>query len=154
MENFNIEYTRPGMTYYPPEVDDATGQVIEGTDQVVETQFANFAKQERQNGEVSSQEETMVEHSETDFDDQVALADVSEEINNTTIVADDAISDEVVLLDMGDSDSANAVQYLVSEVFAGNITAEDAFNEALTCGLPHNELLQHWNTIKTHFANK
>ena len=154
MENFNLEYSRPGYTYYPPEVDDATGQVIEGTDQVVETQFANFAKEERDNGEVSSQEETIVEHSETDFDDQVSLAEVSEEINNTTVVADDATAEEVMLLDLPQTETANAVQYLVSEVYSGNMSAEEAFNEALTSGLSHNEMLSHWNAIKIHFANK
>ena len=154
MENIVFEQSRPAMTYFPPEVDDATGQPIEGTDQVVDTRFAAFAKGERGNGEVSSDEMTVVEHGEMDFEDQVTLAEVSEEINTTTFVADDDIAHEVAYLDMGESDSAIAVQYLAHQVYAGNMSAEDAFNEAITSGLPHSELLQHWNAMKTHFANK
>ena len=154
MENIVYEQSRPGMTYFPPEVDDATGLPIEGTDQIVDTRFASLAKEDRGNGEVSSDEMTVVEHGEMDFEDQVTLAEVSEEINTTTVVADDDIAYEAAMLDMGDSDSAIAVQYLASQVYSGNMTAEDAFNEAISSGLPHNELLQHWNAMKTHFANK
>ena len=154
MDNFTIEPTRQAMTYYPPERDDATGEIIEGTDTVIDTRFASLAKADRDNGEVSSQEMTVVEHGEDTFDDQVALAEVSEEINTTTFVADDNIAHEVAMLDMGDTDSAIAVQYLAQQVYAGNMSADDAFNEAVTSGLPHSELMSHWNAIKLHFSLK
>ena len=154
MENFTIEPTRQGYTYYPEEVDDATGERIPGTDTVIDTRFANLAKTDRDNGEVSSEEISVVEHGDDTFENQVELAEVSEEINTTTVVADDSIAEEAMLLDMGDSDSAIAVQYLAHQVYSGNMTAEDAFNEAVTSGLPHNELLQHWNAMKTHFSLK
>lgn len=154
MDNFTIEPTRQAMTYYPPERDDATGEIIEGTDTVIDTRFASLAKADRDNGEVSSQEMAVVEHGEDTFEAQVELAEVSEEINTTTVVADDNIAEEAILLDMGDSESANAVQYLVSEVYSGNMTAEDAFNAAITSGLSHSEMLSHWNAIKTHFSLK
>ena len=154
MDSYSIEPTRQAYTYYPEEVDDATGERIPGTDTIIDTRFASLAKADRDNGEVSSEETTVVEHGEDSFEDQVSLAEVSEEINTTTVVADDDIAEEAILLDMGDSESATAVQYLVSEVYSGNMSADEAFNAAITSGLPHNEMLSHWNAIKTHFANK
>ena len=148
----NIEYTpgRKAVTILPPQIDEATGEPIEGTEQVVDTRIANW--------DVDPDEVTF-----EDVDDEslapedraesieVAMADVSDEIHSETVELNPNLAAQIAGIDMGDSPASITVQYLANQVYEGNITSSEAFNDALQSGISPEALVKAYRQLKSHF---
>ena len=155
----NIETFRPGMTVLPDQIDEATGERIEGSAEVVDTKHVAFHNQAH---ELSPEGEPEFVGSEFEDDDYLApedrenellaIGEISSEINETTIIPDDEFADSIASYQLGDSPAEVTCQYLVYKVYAGDISPEDALTEAMSSGIPTNELVSAWNRLKKAFS--
>ena len=85
-------------------------------------------------------------------DPAILLADTFEEINTTEYTASPEMVSSIASVDLGDSPEAITVQYLAAQVYEGNMTPEEAFNDAATSGLNPDKLIFQYNQLKKHFA--
>ena len=144
-----------GMTVLPDAIDQATGERIEGTAQIVDTRHVAFAAQdEEDSSEVDDPQFEDQDHlSEEDRDPEfeVRLADTFEEINTTEYEVSPEIVQQIAQVDLGDTPEAITVQYLASQVFDGNINPEEAFQSAVQSGLDPDKLMFQYYQLKSHF---
>ena len=169
----HFENDRPGMTYIPDAIDEATGERVEGTGMLAESHLANLVKQDQLNFEgqdPTSYEDVSLEEDDdrkwwidedgdwvtdgyisNDDLDPTELATVSDEIHNTTYAPDEGVAAAVASVDMGNTPADITVQYLSHQVYSGNISAEEAFTEALNSGINHAELIRSFNYLKEQF---
>ena len=146
------------MTILPDTIDEATGERIPGTSQVVDTRVSNWAGQSDESYEeteesIYEQEQAIAEdpdHPDSELD-SVVLADISTEIHESDASFDEAMASAVVSADMSDSPADVTVQYLAHQVYQGNLTPAEAFNEALDSGVNHAALVASFQKLKAHF---
>ena len=155
MTNIHFQTDRQGLTVLPDSIDEATGERIAGTSQVVDTRVANWEGQSDETYEqveqsIYEQEEAIAEdpdHPDSELD-AVVLADVSDEIHQSTVTPDETVASAVISADMSDSPADVTVQFLAHQVYSGNISAEEAFNEALNSGVNHAALVASFQKLK------
>ena len=157
---FSYGQPRQGMTVLPAQIDEATGQVIEGSEELVGNHLTNIALQEREGLEDSLEEEPptpAVIENESDLTeddvDPVELADISEELMEAEVIASDEHAEQIMSVDFGDDDASLAVQYLAHQVYSGAMTTEEAFSEALNSGISHRDLINRFQRMQQHFSN-
>ena len=149
------------MTVYPELRDEATDQPIEGTSEVVDTRFANMAKQDlnfegqdpTSYEDVNLTEEELIE-ADADYTPSdispVDLADISTEIHEASVSADPTLADSILSAPMGNSASDTTVTYLAHKVYQGDITASEAFEEAVNSGLAPEALAQSFRKLQSY----
>lgn len=162
----NFENDRPAFTYLPDMIDEATGEPIEGTGMVTETHLTAFAKQEQpklldptydpsEGVELTDEEHKRIYHVDDVIRDDeinpVVLADVSAEIHESNVSYDPEMATAVLQAPMSDSPADVTVQFLAHKVYNGDISAEEAFNEALMSGINLAELVTSYDILKEHF---
>ena len=49
------------------------------------------------------------------------------------------------------SDAATVIQHLAYQYYSGQLTLDDAYDEALSSGVDHNELAAAFNQLREHF---
>ena len=159
--NFHIENDRPGMTVYPELKDEATNQPIQGSSMVVDSRVANLAKDELnfdgQSPETFEDVTPLTEEELIDADadytpsdiSPVELAEISDEIHSSPVVISEDVANQIVSAPMGDSAADTTVTYLAHKVYQGDITAEEAFSEAISSGLPPEALAESFNRLKS-----
>ena len=159
------------MTVYPELKDEATGLPIEGSAEVVDTRVANLAKEELNfdgQSPETYEDVTPLDQEEVDgnystnekgdllYDGFISnedlheseLVEVSDEIHNSTVVPDEGLATAILQAPMSDSPADTTVAYLAHQVYSGNISAEEAFTEALNSGVNHAELIRSFNYLK------
>ena len=77
----------------------------------------------------------------------LTTSEVDHMIHNNATEPDQATAMAVLEADIGDSEAAAAVQHLASQYYAGNITAQDAYQEALDSGIPQEALYAAFNQL-------
>jgi hypothetical protein len=95
-------------------------------------------------------DETDSEGTEDESFDDTEVADF---IINEATEPDEAIADEILSVDLGDSPEETAVQYLAYAYYNGQMTAEEAYSEAASSGLDPNKLYQAFTRLYNHFNN-
>lgn len=157
MSQINYEPHRNGQTVLPDVVDEVTGQTVEGTSQVVDTRVANFAHENYEEVEDSIYEQEQAIQEDPDHpdyvDDAVELANISEEIHEAEVSYNEEMAQAVVQAPMSDSPSDVTVQYLSHKVFNGDLTPQEAFEEAMNSGINPEQLAASYNKIKSFFNN-
>ena len=155
--NIHYEGHRQGMTVLPPEVDQATGEVIEGTEQIVDTRHVAFAKNDIPNEADPHLEDLAEQLSEEDPDDpnylplEVRLADTSEEIHTTPFAADPDMAAQILHHDNGNSLPELLIQNLAYKAYNGELTPAEAFEEAVNSGHNPDLLLAAYYQLKSKF---
>ena len=154
MTNIHYEPDRQGMTCLPDIKDEATGAVIEGTAEVVDTRYTNFVEQSPEAyedvddglyGEPPTIEEDIPEATALD------LADISEEVMEAPTEVNLEMANAIAQVDLGDSAEAVTVQYLASKFYQGDITGEEAIREAVESGLDTDKLAFVFHKLKNYF---
>lgn len=153
MNDFTYE-NRQGMTVLPDAIDEATGQRLEGTAEVVDSRFANWAAAE------DAEQEELVEVDEDAFAPEDVdptfeerLSDTFDEIYNADYDINPDFADSIAQVNIGDTPEAVTVKHFATQVYNGNITTEEAFQGALESGLDPDALMFHFYKLKTHFTD-
>lgn len=154
MSNIYFEPDRQGMTVLPDQFDEATGERIENTSQVVDTRVANWHGQSPDTYEDVSVDEDALNPLEVEPSFEVRLADTFDEINTTPFDINPEFANEIAAVDMGDSREAITVQYLASKVFNGDMTPEESFQHAVESGLDMDKLMFHYYQLKSNFEQQ
>lgn len=140
------------MTILPDDIDDATGERIEGTSKVIDTRFAKF---EHEPQEIDP--DLIEEINEEDLDapehtiSEVELADISDEVHNTSYEVNEEMANHIASLDIGDSPAAVTIQFLAHKVYQGELSPAEAFSEAIDSGINPDKLAFAYNKLKQHF---
>ena len=165
-EHMTIHFSndRPGYTYLPDAVDEATGERVEGTGMLAESHIANLVKDDQLNFEgqdPTSYEEVspLTEQEQIDADPDyqpedispVELASISDEIHSASVSPDEALASSIASLDMGNKAADIAVQYFAHKVYDGQMTPTEAFEEAVNSGLPPEALAASFRKLQSHF---
>lgn len=151
-DNFHIQQHR-AYTVNPPLRDEATGEYIEGTEQVVDTRIANW------NHAPSEDDPDLIEEAKQDDDshpehvsEEQRLADTEEAIFSAEELAyDEELASAIPSIDIGNSPSDIIVQHLATQYYAGNISRDDAFNQAIQTGINPDDLASSFWRLKEHF---
>ena len=150
----NYEPTRQGLTVNPPLRDEATGEYIEGTEQVVDTRFVAFTKDEEP-AEVDPDLMDEINSDDPEHPDyvseEVRLAETFDEINTTEYEYSEDIANQIAATDIGTSPEATVVKYLASQVYLDKMSPEEAFQTAVESGLNPDKLMQQYYQLKQHF---
>ena len=141
------------MTVLPDMVDEATGNRIEGSSQVVDSRYVAFVKGEPNEEDPEIDDPQFDDHDhlspeERDPEFELRLADTFEEINTTEYDVNPEIADTIAQQDLGRSPEAITVQYLASKVFNGDMTPEEAFQGAVESGLDMDKLMFQYYALK------
>ena len=143
------------MTVHPEQINEITGQRIEGSAEVVDSRFANWAANEGGNdfSELEMSEEP--EQDELGFeaplfkDQQEALTETFDEVYNTDYSYSEEMAGAVAQADIGNSDAATTVKYLASQVYLNNLTPEQAFQQAVDSQIDPDKLLFSYYQLKS-----
>ena len=103
---------------------------------------------EQQLYELSLEEATEAE----DTTSEMSAEEATDYIYNNAAEPNQETADAILELDLGDSDAASVVQYLSFKYFAGEMSADDAYNEALESGIDPDELAAAFNQLRSHFS--
>lgn len=151
-----MTYSRPGMSYVPDIAIDENGQEYYSEGSVIIGQTGATvdpnAVEDLETGELEIVEDVIQVPEDLDapeyIPEEVELVNVTEEIFNTPVIVNDEVADTIASVDLGNTPADVTTQYLAHQVYAGNLTAEEAFNEAIASGIAHSKLLSAFNRLK------
>ena len=135
------------MTVLPDDIDEATGERIPNTAVVEDTQFGNW--EEEEDFEEIEQDALAPEDQVPEF--EVLLADTFEEIVSTDFDVSPTLAYEIASADIGNSRADAAVQLFTSQVYNGELTAEEAFQSAVETGIDPVDLLDSFYKLQEVF---
>ena len=151
MTQIHFEPHREGMTVLPETVDQATGEKIEGTAQIVDTRFANLVEEETETESYVEVDDDALDPEDRDPSMEVRLADTFEEINTSEFQVDPGMANSIAQVDLGSSPEAITVQHLAASVYNGNITPEEAFHAGVESGINPDKLMFQYYKLKSYF---
>jgi hypothetical protein len=111
-----------------------------------DTSFLN--EQQLEELGLTESESEVVEEETTD---EMSAEDLTDYIYNEAAEPNEAIADAILDVDLGDSDAASVVQYLSYKYFTGELSVDDAYNQALDSGIDPDELTTAFNQLRKHF---
>ena len=152
MSQIHFEPNRPGVTVLPDDIDDATGERIDGTSKVIDTRVTNW----EHNNQVSEDLDDLAYEDPDAVEEplpplEVRLADTFEEIYTTDYEVNDEVANQIAATDIGDSPESTTVKFLAMRVLQGELSAEEAFQNAVESGLDPDKLLFNYYQLKKHF---
>lgn len=153
----HYEGHRQGMTILPPEVDQATGEVIEGTEQIVDTRHVAFAKNDVPTEADPHLQDLIEENSEEDLDDpdylplEVRLSDTCDEIHTSPFEPSPDVATQILHHDNGNTAPELLVQNLAYKAYNGEITPAEAFEAAVNSGHNPDLLMKAYYQLKSKF---
>jgi len=147
---------RRGMTVLPDDIDEATGERIPNTAVVKDTQFGNWEEEEEYFEEYFEEYEAEADQyalspEDQDPDYEVRLAETFSEINTTEFEVSPTLAYEIASADIGNSRADAAVQLFTSQVYNGELTAEEAFQSAVETGIDPVDLLDSFYKLQEVF---
>ena len=104
---------------------------------------------EQQLYELSLEEATEAEDTTTS---EMSAEEATDYIYNNAAEPNQETAEAILQLDLGDTDAASVVQYLSYKYFAGEVSLDDAYNEALNSGIDPDQLTTVFNQLRKHFA--
>lgn len=147
-EEYNIAPRRSGYVVNPPERDEVTNQLISEPEVYENTPFAQ--EQEEHIADFDIDEDAIPpearEHSELE------LGEISIEIHESAVIPDETLATEIAAYSLGDTPSDITVQFLAHKVYQGELTAEEAFAEAIDSGINRDYLAASYKRLKSHFS--
>ena len=152
MSQIHFEPNRQGMTVLPDDIDDATGERIEGTSKVIDTRVANWAHNEQDSedpDDLAYEDPDAVEEPLPPL--EVRLSDTFDEVYNTDYEVSDEMANSIASQDIGDTPEATTVKFLAMKVFQGEMTPEESFQAAVESGLNPDKLLFSYYQLKSKF---
>ena len=148
----HYEGHRLGLTVNPPIRDEATGEIIEGSEQVVDTRIANWHHEPNEADPSLRELADEISQEDPDHPDyrsiEVRLADASDEINNATFAPNPDVAAALLSYDNGDAPTDLLVQHLAYRAYNGDLTPEEAFVKAIDSGHSPELLLKSYNHLK------
>lgn len=152
MTNIHYQPHRQGMTVLPDDIDEATGERIDGSSQVVDTRIANWNHEPTENDPELIDEviQDDIDHPEHIIS-EVELAEISTEINDSTVSYDETMADSIASLDFGNTPADITVQFLAHKVYQGELSPQEAFTEAIESGINPEALASSYQRLKSHF---
>ena len=103
---------------------------------------------EQQLYELSLEEATEAE----DTTPEMSAEEATDYIYNNAAEPNQETAEAILQLDLGDTDAASVVQYLSYKYFAGEVSLDDAYNEALNSGIDPDQLTTVFNQLRKHFT--
>ena len=162
MTNIHFQHDRQGMTYIPDAIDEATNERIEGTGMVAPSHMANMMKDEQLNFEgqdptsyedVNLTEEELIE-ADADYVPSdispVDLAEITSEIYESSKSPSQELASEILRAPMSDSAADTTVTYLAHKFYQGEVTTDEAYQEALNSGIPPEALAQSYRKLQSY----
>ena len=83
---------------------------------------------------------------------EVELADISDEVHNTTVEFNEEMANQIASADIGSTPADVTVQFLAHKVYQGELNPAEAFEEALNSGINPDKLAFAYNKLKRHFS--
>jgi len=151
--SINHQVMREGMTVLPETVDQATGEKIEGTAQIVDTRFANLVEEETETESYVEVDDDALDPEDRDPTFEIRLSDTEEDIRTGEYTVSDEFANEVAGANIGDSPADITVKFLATKVFQGHMTPEEAFADAVGSGLNPDDLMRSYWSLKEYFEN-
>lgn len=161
--NITSQPNRQGYTFIP-DYNEVTGEIdIEGGS-IAPTNMKNWVASEDLNfdgQDPTSYEEveplTEEELIDADLDYQAEevspteLSDITDEVLGLNTDFDEAQASAVLEAPMGNTPGDVTIQYLAHQYYTGNMSAEEAYNEALNSGLPPEVLAKSYRKLQSYF---
>ena len=159
MSNIHFTNDRPGMTVYPELKDEATDLPIQGSAEVVDTRIAGLAKEDlNYNGQSpeSYEDVNLTEEQLIDADPDyvpsdispVDLAEVTSEIYESSASPSPDMADQILRSPMSDTAADTTITFLAHKFYQGEVTADEAYQEALNSGIPPEALAQSFRKLQ------
>jgi hypothetical protein len=82
---------------------------------------------------------------------ELTAEEATDLIYNEAAEPNEEVAEAILQVDLGDTDAASIVQYLAYKYFAGEVSVDDAYQEALDSGVDTDELTAAFNKLRTHF---
>ena len=142
---------RQGMTVLPDAIDEATGERIEGSSQVVDTRMTNWHGQSDDTYEDIEVEDEALSPEDVEPSIEIRLSDTEEDIRTGEYTVSDEFANEVASADIGSSPADLTVKYLATKCFQGQMTPEEAFGTAIESGINPDDLMQSYWNLKHYF---
>ena len=149
----HFEGHRYGMTVNPPLRDEATGEIIEGSEQVVDTRFANWNHEPNEYDPELEKEAINEDEDHPDYvSEEVRMADTQQDILTAEEQSfDESLAASISSVDLGTTPADITVQHLVTQYYLGNISRDEAFEVAISSGISPESLMQSYWNLKKHF---
>jgi hypothetical protein len=109
-----------------------------------DTSFLN--EQQLEELGLTESESEVVEETE-----EMSAEDLTDYIYENAAEPNQEIAEAILDVDLGDSDAASVVQYLSYKYFTGELSVDDAYNQALDSGIDPDELTTAFNQLRKHF---
>ena len=97
-------------------------------------------------------EEAVEAVEEQDTNEGLTAEEATDLIYNEAAEPNQETAEAILEVDLGDTDAASVVQYLSYKYFAGEVSLDDAYNEALNSGIDPDQLAAAFNQLRQHFA--
>lgn len=150
---FHIE-DRKGLTVNPPEIDEATGQVI-GEPQVYSFEEKHeFFRNSEPDNELPFFDPDDIDSIDPDNQPpsiEQRLADTHEYIYNAEVYVDPEVANAIASADIEDSDAATVVKYQAYKFFNGDISKSEAISNAIESGIDPDELMAAFYALDNYF---
>lgn len=149
----HFEGHRYGMTVNPPLRDEATGEIIEGSEQVVDSRFANWNHEDNEYDPELEKEAINEDEDHPDYvSEEVRMADTQQDILTAEEQSfDESLAASISSVDLGTTPADITVQHLVTQYYLGNISRDEAFEVAISSGISPESLMQSYWNLKKHF---
>ncbi len=144
---YNIAPQRRGFVVNPPERDEVTNEYISEPEVYENTPFA----QEEPEETFTDVDEDALAPEDREPISELELGEISIEIHDTTVIPDETLATEIAAYSFGDTPSDITVQFLAHKVYQGELTAEEAFSEALDSGINPDYLAASYRRLKEAF---
>lgn len=146
-------HNRQGMTVLPDDIDDVTGERIENTSQVVDTRIANWTDTPVEDDPDLIEEAIQDDSDHPDYvSEEERLAATEEAIFSAEELAfSSELASAIPSVDLGNNPSDIVVKHLATQYYLGNISRDDAFNQAIETGINPDDLADSFWRLQSHF---
>lgn len=153
--NINIQPNRPGMTYIP-DYDEVTGEIDLENGSIAPTNMKNWAAEDEPNTEDFEPltEEELIDADPDYQGEEVSpteLSDITDEVLGFSTEYDETQASAVLEAPMGDTPGDVTIQYLAHQFYTGNMSAQEAYDEALNSGVSPDELARSYRKLQSYF---
>ena len=156
MTNIHFSNDRPAYTYLPEVKDEMTGESVEGTGMLTESHLTNIAKDDQLNNvddDVNLTEDELIE-ADPDYVPSdlspVDLAEITSEIYESSASPSPDMADQILRSPMSDSAADTTITFLAHKFYQGEVTADEAYQEAINSGLPPEALAQSFRKLQSY----
>ena len=145
---YNIAPQRRGFVVNPPQRDESTNEFIGEPEVYINEPFT----QEEEEETFTDVDDDALAPEDREPVSELELGEISIEIHESAVIPDETLATEIAAYTLGDTPSDITVQFLAHKVYQGELTAEEAFAEALDSGINPDHLGASYKRLKSHFS--